>query len=185
MQHGRHPAIATARWPVNRFLVSILTGAIMPDRAWSGLLLLVTAAIAGGCGSPVDPNLAKRPAVAPAEGTVKYKGEPVAGATLVLSPTGGDQYGASAMTDESGNFVLSAFPPTPGVVPGSYQVSITKLSVSAQQDLGESHDAEVPPAETPKSLIPEKYSNPASSGLTADIPQEGKTDLQFELQDQP
>jgi hypothetical protein len=147
-------------------------------------LFVATAAISGGCGSPPDPHLANRPAVAAAEGIVMYNGAPVAGATIILSPVAGGEYGASAMTDENGKFALSAFPPDPGVVPGSYQVSITKLSIpAAQEDLGEGHDADAPVIDPPKSLIPEQYSDADRSGLTADIPESGKTDLQFDLKD--
>ena len=144
----------------------------------TGLLLLCLSV--WGCGGGTDPNLANRPAVVPAEGVVNFKGAPLEGATVIFSPTAGGANGASASTDADGKFVLSAFPPDTGAVPGSYQVAITKMSIADTAASPASHDAEGPVA-TPKPLIPERYSNPASSGLTAEIPASGKQDLKFDL----
>jgi len=153
--------------------------------ARNAILLLagvVALASVAGCGGGAD-DAAKRnrPKVVPAQGIVTYKGSPVTGATVVFSPTAGTN-AASALTDSSGRFSMSAFPPDPGAVPGQYKVSITKTEQAAAQPAG-GHDE--PPAEgaAPKSLIPEKYGSAETSGLVADIPEGGKTDLKFELTD--
>jgi hypothetical protein len=156
----------------------------MPAWRFAAISVLLLCAGWWGCGNHVDPHLADWPAVVPAEGVVKYNVQPLDGATVVFSPTAGGEHGGSALTGADGKFVISAFPPDPGAVPGSYKVSVTKMSIPATPEVtAESHDAEVPPTEAPKPLIPEQYADPARSGLTADIPQAGKQDLVFELKD--
>lgn len=154
----------------------------MRMRGIAGTLCL----LAVGCGTPPDSFLDERPAVVPAAGVLLYNGEPLDGATVVFNPTGGGTHGAAALTDAEGRFVLSAFPPNPGAVPGSYQVAVTKMSISTGPALPEaSHDADLPQPDPPKPLIPEQYSDPTRSGLTAVVPQEGKEDLTIELQGEP
>lgn len=144
----------------------------------AGLLLLLIA----GCGGGSDKWTEKRPAVAPADGILLYQGKPVEGATVFLAPDppGEGKYGASAITDASGKFQLSAFPPDLGAVPGNYKVGVSKVQASAPAG-GADHDQprSAPP---PKSLIPEKYGKPETSGVTLEVPQAGKTDMKIELQ---
>lgn len=137
-----------------------------------------------GCGGRADPYLADRPAVVPAEGIVTYNGNPLDGATVVFSPVEGSEHGAAAITAADGTFELSTFPPDPGAVPGKYQIAVTKMSVSTPAVRPEeAHDADFP-TESPKALIPDRYSDPVRSGLTAEVPPEGSTELKIELNDQ-
>lgn len=150
-------------------------------RACSSGLLLLSAA---GCGSSGDEWTAKRPAVVPAQGVVTYQGKPVEGATVVLSPVaaGGPAYDAAAMTNSDGQFELSAFQPDPGAVPGKYKVAISKVEGPAASTKPLGHDEIAPNLGKTKYLVPQKYGNPETSGLTIEIPDEGKTDIKFELQ---
>ena len=138
----------------------------------AGALLLVV--VAGCGGRAVDPN---RPKVAPAEGVVTYKGSAVEGATVTFIPDGGTP-AAYGTTDSSGQFAASAFPPDEGAAPGRYKVTISKTETS--QAAGGGHDAETT---FTKNLLPAKYASPETSGLTAEIPEGGKTDIKFELTD--
>ncbi len=133
-----------------------------------------------GCGRGDDKFKAERPKVATARGVVTYKGSPVEGATIVFAPTEGST-AATGRTDSSGRFSMSAFPPDAGAVPGNYTVTISKTE-ELPQTAPASHDA---PADLPrpKSLIPEKYSVAESSELTATVPENGTSDLRFELTD--
>jgi hypothetical protein len=136
--------------------------------------------LAAGCGGGDTSN---RPPVAPAEGVVTVHGKPVEGATVVFIPTEGStygSYGAAAVTDDEGRFAAAAFPPDPGAVPGSYTVTISKTEAEVEPE-GRYEDVMYQRAPPAKSAIPSKYANPKESGLTADVPEEGKTDFQFDL----
>ncbi len=137
-----------------------------------------------GCGSrEVDKFIDKRPKTFPSSGSVKFNGQPVAGATVVFAPDPGatpSSVAASAMTDASGNFSLQAYPPLKGAVPGKYKVTISKTEPAPPAPKGpNAHDA--PPPPPPKSLIPENYADLGKSDLTADIPEGGRSDLHFDL----
>jgi hypothetical protein len=149
----------------------------------TSIVIVIGFAVVGqafGCGSGDDKFKAQRPEVATAKGVVTYKGRPVEGATIVFAPRGGAT-AATGRTDSSGRFSVSAFPPDAGAVPGNYTVTISKTE-ELPQTAPASHDA---PADVPRprSLIPEKYSVAESSGLTATVPEDGTSDLTFELTD--
>jgi hypothetical protein len=134
-----------------------------------------------GCGGS-DKFKAKRPKVVPADGMITYQGKALDGATIVLAPTGEGKTGASAMSDAEGKFQLTAFPPDMGAVPGDYKVGVTKQTVVIIPEPPPGmHAEDMPKPPKPKPLIPEKFANPANSGLTITIPAEGKTDLLIEL----
>ena len=142
------------------------------------LLIVITSV---GCGGS-DKFAKARPATVTAEGSVVYKGKPIAGATIVAAPDEGS-FAAAAVTDSSGKFKLSAFPPKAGAVPGQYSVTITAVEPAPVIELPEGvheDDIQRPPA---KHLIPQKYSDATKSGLRLDLPPEGRTDLDFDLAD--
>ncbi|HET6423332.1 MAG TPA: carboxypeptidase-like regulatory domain-containing protein [Planctomycetaceae bacterium] len=133
-----------------------------------------------GCSGGAAPK--NRQKTFPSSGSVKLNGKPVEGATVVFAPeaTGDAAVSASAMTDVNGAFSLQAYPPLKGAAPGKYKVSITKREVPPSPPDGpNAHD--VPQQPPPKWIVPEKFSDPAKSGLTADIPEGGRDDLHFEL----
>lgn len=149
--------------------------------------IILSLLLAGGtgCTGSSDKYKQDRPAVVPAEGVITYKGQPVEGATVVFIPTTGS-HAASAYTDSSGRFSMAAFPPDPGVVPGSYRVTVTKLNVSGGgggSPTGFVHDDGFRPPVPAGSLVPAKYSDANMSDLTAEVPEGGKTDFTFDLQD--
>lgn len=132
-----------------------------------------------GCsGGGEDEWTAKRPPVVPAEGTVTYKGEPVEGATVTFIEEGGTN-SAAGVTDSSGHFSANAFPPDEGAVAGKYKVTVRKTESAATPAAGSHEDSSAPP----RDLLPIKYTKPETSGLTAEIPADGKTDFEFKLTD--
>lgn len=135
--------------------------------------------LCGGCGRGQDPWAGKRPKVVAAEGIVKHSGDPLAGATIVFVPESPDGLAASAITDSAGRFQLMAFPPQRGAVPGQYKILLTKVEqVPIQKSAGSPAAAHSDPGTAPPNqMLPEKYGNPQSSGLSADIPPEGKRDF--------
>lgn len=149
---------------------------------------MVAMTILAGC-SGGDEWTRRQPATVTADGVVTLDGEPVDGASIIIAPQPPNQHAANALTDSNGRFSLAAFPNKPGAVPGIYKVRVAKtIEVDANPvkiDLGE--DAAHAAAEDPSanvtwmSVLPEKYSNPETSGITVEIPAEGAENLKIEL----
>jgi hypothetical protein len=115
---------------------------------WMALL----AAIAGCNPSGLD--------LAPVEGVVTYNGAPVSNAGVMFLPEQGAM--AIGVTDAEGEFTLTTAN-HPGALIGPHRVSISKDETTAiPQKRGF-------PLYKTKSYIPPKYSDPALSGLTADV----------------
>src|SRR5271165_434666 len=82
--------------------------------AWLGLILLTALAGCGGGGRQ------------PVTGKVVYKGEPVKGGTVVLSPlASGDSKPASGEVGDDGTFSLGTNAEKDGVMTGKYKVGYT------------------------------------------------------------
>lgn len=162
---------------------------------WAGCLALATLFLAG-CGG--DPHKAKRVATFAVKGVVNYQGKPVEGATVLFEKEDHSQ-SAVGVTDKNGNFALQTYEPGDGAPAGSYYVTIKKLEAktdnkaAAATDSGEykgveevvsvdTATGEAIPEAAPKNLIPEKYSNPVTSGFKETI-SAAKTDLKYDLVD--
>ncbi len=155
--------------------------------------LMTLALIAGlvtlsGCAGGGAEGEADRPARTPASGKVTYGGDPVEGATVVLSPTSQDGKPATGLTDASGMFTLRTFETDDGAIAGEYKVTVTKLKTSASSTVSEDDPNYDPEAaddsDEPEHLIPEKYSSAETTDLKATIPADGEvTDLNFDLVD--
>lgn len=157
----------------------------MTRSAVSFVVCLALAAVIG-CSGGSDKYKKSRPKTVKATGTVLYRNQPLADAIIVCFPTatGEKAVAASAYTDADGNFSLQAFPPDKGAVPGDYQVTIQKTEEAPATPAAsgpDAHDAPPPPA--PKPLIPAKYAKVETSGLMLKIPEDGVSDVKFELKD--
>ena len=162
-----------------------------------GVSLLVGSLIAWiGCGT------SNTSGTVPAAVTVTYRGQPVEGATVTFHPAGSEQRGSVARTDASGRADVWTFDPGDGVMPGSYNVTVTKVvgglspdtyaarwggvdqESMSPQELAE-YEAFMKKAESEplKHEVPEKYSRPATSDLTAEVSDGGDNQFTFELQD--
>lgn len=119
-----------------------------------------------------------------ATGSVNYKGQPVEGASVILSPEGGATPAATGKTDGSGQFTLSTSAGD-GVVPGKYKVMVSKTETTTEE-IPESDPryGSVTPKTTVKDHLPAKYKDPAKSGLTVEI-RDGEDNVlpPFELTD--
>lgn len=115
---------------------------------FSLFLLLPFAAV--GCSGPT---------FVPLEGVLTLDGEPVEGATVCLTPkdreVGRD---AAGTCDSSGRFVVSTGS-DPGCVVGEYSISVLKIEQTGDSIL----------TMRAKNVFPERYADPASSGLTVDV----------------
>jgi len=129
--------------------------------------------VIAGCGGPSGPDLVE------CSGTVTFKGDPLAGATVTFmvpnSPI------AMGVTGSDGKFVITTGG-RPGAPVGDAKVGVVKITAAQEAMQTASPDDMRKMAETamakgnksqtyemPKSEIPEKYTNPQSSGLTATI----------------
>lgn len=115
-----------------------------------------------GCGGGGGPVLA------PVEGTVNYQGKPLAQGEISFHPADGQRPAYGRV--ENGRVVGVATLEKAGVPVGPCNVAVKSVQ-------------EAPDMYTPsKSLIPERYADPAKSGLSATI-EKGKTNqVQFDLQ---
>ena len=120
------------------------------------------------------------------EGTVTYKGAPVAEAMLTFHPDGGGQgmRAAGAITDSSGKFKVTTLKSEDGITPGNYNVTIFKLEEygdlppKTKTEDGE----EIQPPRLKKNILPTKYEKKETSGLTAAI-SKSKEVVDFALSD--
>ncbi len=145
------------------------------------LLLGLVGALLAGCGGD-DGN--RRP-TAPVSVTVNYKGKPVSGA-VVQFVTVDDPLPSVGTTDTSGTCSLQTYEPEDGAVIGSNLVMITKTEMDTKNVRPPNPEdidlIGVVPPPILKSLIPKKYSLPATSGLKEEV-KKGTNTFTFELKD--
>ncbi len=149
-----------------------------------GVALLLLAGCTGG-------DTGTNPKTYPVAGTVTMGGTPVAGATVSFQLADGSR-SAVGITDEGGKYKLTTFAADDGAVPGDYKVSVLKLEGGtveaaasgqlASGEISESYDPNVKSAGGgPKHLLPEKFANTATSGLTAKVAEGGENKFDFDL----
>tara|TARA_R110002111_G_scaffold168038_2_gene234021 strand:- start:148208 stop:148708 length:501 start_codon:yes stop_codon:yes gene_type:complete len=154
------------------------------------LLVATTALFLTGCGEG-EIGEQSHEKVYPVQGTVLYNGTPVAGATVSFQSTGtGQARGASGMTNDAGEFELTTFAPGDGAIAGSHKVSVLKSVVEGADtsyfDVNSPNYGKTPPpgaAGKTKYLVPEKYSQFDTSGLTVNVNDSGDNAIQLELKD--
>lgn len=151
----------------------------------AGMLLLA------GCGGDEGGDL---PATVDASGVVLLDGKAVQGASVVFIPVDPGQYPAFSSTDRNGNFDLKAFEAKGGAVPGKYQVQVSKTVEITEDgtpklvDLGPdaAHAEQDPnPKASWENMLPPKYASAATSQITVDIPETGRSDIKIELVSKP
>jgi hypothetical protein len=143
------------------------------------LAIVVSALGTVGCSTRGNSN---RPKVVHAGGVVRFNGQPLADALVTfVNPTA--NVSAHARTDANGRFTLTTFEQGDGAVPGQQQVSVIKAQAIGHVDPNVDRTTTVEKSNPQQWnwLIPEKYSNTTTSGLTAEIGDGGNKDLVVEL----
>lgn len=129
-----------------------------------GRLLSYCLAAAVGCGGDEKPNLL------PVHGTVMLNGQPLAtGQVVTMLETG---RGAAGQIQPDGTFELTTYEKGDGALPGTHKAAVTAYENSDMTD---------PEADLGKSLVPERYGNPETSGLTIDVTADGENAPVLEL----
>ncbi|MEQ9406171.1 MAG: hypothetical protein RIK87_00535 [Fuerstiella sp.] len=152
--------------------------------------ILITALIAtgiAGCGSgaaPPEPTY-------PVSGVVTFKGQPVVGADITFF-NAEKKRSAFGRSNNNGEYKLTTFSSNDGAVDGKSAVIIMKYAPPpadiVQPDV-DSEDYQPPgigqdtmPAK-PKSDIPERYADQATSGLIAVVSAETENVINFDLEE--
>ena len=138
-------------------------------------ILVTVGIVLTGCSS------SSRPRTYPVTGTVTSQGKPLAGAAITFVPTGNEGEAASAITDSEGKYALTTWRAGDGARPGEYRVKVSKqeqttvdpskmvknLSIEEEQKIYVESKKPAPPR---KSLIPSKYQDDQTSGITHTVP---------------
>jgi hypothetical protein len=134
------------------------------------LLLAALVSVLGTVGC--SKNRGDRPVVVPVSGVVLYNGKPLAGAHVTFTNPDAKR-SAYGKTDADGHFTLTTFPDEPGdgAVPGK---RIDRTATTGK----------VPDVQR-RWVIPEHYGNVTTSGLTAEVKEDGKNEIKLELKGSP
>lgn len=144
------------------------------------LILLLSIFLLTGC------NSRKIEGLVPAEGTVVFNGDPLAGATVSFTPknfSAGDRIG-TAMTNENGFFVLKTLGES-GVLPNEYRVIVVKNELAPEKETTKKPQGK-PPINRfligkVASVIPVRYSDPELSGIICAIEKNGDRNILISL----
>ncbi|QDT99554.1 hypothetical protein [Gimesia aquarii] len=131
-----------------------------------------------GCGGGPD-----RSSTAPVSGTVTLDGAPLASGTITFETTGSRP--ASGVIKDGEILNVMTYEPNDGAPVGTHQVSITATETAKSAVVanpGETTDFDPNYMGGGNSLILEKYNNPSTSGLTAEIQSGTANVLQFNLE---
>ncbi len=152
---------------------------ILMEKAKVHPALLIVACLWGltlsGCGSEAGPPAGQ------VSGRVSLKGQPLSGGNITFHPV--DKSKGTIATGEiggDGSYTIQTVEPGDGARLGDYNVSI--ISRKPGPDLMANPQAarDSASASKPESLIPVKYEDPSTSGLTASI-KKGQNTIPFDL----
>lgn len=131
-----------------------------------------------GCGSGVE-----QPEVdlVPVSGTVTMDNKPLSNASVRFIPIEGlASLSCTGVTDTNGKFTLRTRNADEGCPTGKFKVVISKFARQDGTPLPDDLDGATAAA-AGMEHIPPKYSNSEKSELTAEVPEGGKEDFQFDL----
>ena len=157
-----------------------------PARLFKRLMAVGVIALAGCSG---------RGSFATVSGTVTQGGTPVEGAQVAFHSTveveGKKQPSYAAATDSSGKYVIATVGKDPGIPPGLYKVTVTKIEGKGIQpqegiDAGQldamASDIGVGAAKGgPVNLLPKEYSSPATTKLSKTLEAGKNENVNFDL----
>jgi len=151
-----------------------MSGLIVNRRITRGVGVCLLLAVVG-CGT-------KGPVPVPVSGTVTLDGKPIAKGAVMFVPQFSGQP-AHGLTDEEGRFSLGTIKKGDGAMEGRYQVTVILNEV--QGFIADPKNKDVSGGIAAgglktKWIIPQKYSDTKTSGLTAEV-KRGMEPLRFDL----
>lgn len=118
----------------------------------------------------------------PVSGVLTYQGKPLEFYQVVLMPVDGTRV-AVGVTDAQGKFKLGTNDGGDGAPPGDAKIAVSFVGPPSSVEPGTEQVIDDPSKlPKPKIKIPAKYADPATSGLTQNVPAGGLTDLKLDLQ---
>lgn len=142
-------------------------------RHWFVSAALIGIATLWGCAK----SASDKPKTAQAAGVVLKGGKPLAKVQVAFIPANGPM--AMGTTDDKGQFTLMTSTPGDGALIGEHKVSLGYVTEAPVSNSPE----EIAAAAKVASPVPARYGNPDTSGITATVPPDGKTDFKFEITD--
>jgi hypothetical protein len=130
-------------------------------------LMLATVVVLAGCSAGDQFPTEK------VSGKITYKNQPVTTGTVVFVPNG-DMPSATGEIKPDGTYELTTYEENDGAVIGTHQIMVTAVEDMANK-LPEERSG------TPRSLVPQKYSNYSTSGLTAEVKEGEPNTVNLEL----
>src|SRR5882757_10120812 len=137
-------------------------------------ILVIVGIVLTGCSN------SSRPRTYPVTGTVTSQGKPVAGAAITFVPTSNEGEATSAITDSEGKYALTTWQAGDGARPGEYRVKVSKQEETAVDpskmvrnvplEEDQKYVENKKPRPPAKSLVPSKYQDESSSGLSHTVP---------------
>jgi hypothetical protein len=147
-------------------------------------ILLGLLALALGCGPGVPEGQRE---TAPVEVTVTRKGQPVADAMVTFVSETEPMVPSNGKTNAEGKATMMTYSSGDGSVLGKHKVMIVKMDEVQTKEMpgpdDPAYDPNAPLAPAPKSLLPKKYANVMTSGLTADVQKGQPNAITFDLKD--
>jgi hypothetical protein len=111
-------------------------------------------------------SCSRGPKLVPVRGTVLFQDKPAEGATVVFVPVGNETAPKpSGKVGADGTFTLATYSLGEGALPGDYDVVVTWYPPNARE------------LENPRSKLPARYADPATSKLKATV-KTGPTELE-------
>lgn len=125
-------------------------------------LLTLCLVLAAGCGGPT------RPTTVPVRGIVTLDGAPIADAAVMFMPSSGGRP-AMGTTDAAGKFTLMTFTEGDGALVGDHKVTVTLRKIVGVTSEDGLSGTVAPGGAQDEWVVPERYSTPETSGLTAKV----------------
>ena len=128
-----------------------------------------------------------RPQTAPVTGKVTFRGNPLPEGTITFYPEIGRS--ATGRIGPDGTYVLTTFDEGDGALVGKHTVTIEAVRFAQRQQpksleeeiaMARSGKKEDPAAAKPQRLVPQKYAEKSTSGLSAEV-SSGKNSIDFDL----
>lgn len=121
-------------------------------------LAMVLPALVIGCGGSGGPEMAT------VTGKVTYQGKPLTKGTISFISTDPSRSNANSVIGPDGSYSLQTTNPGDGAVVGDYKVIVSDVDPNSLNTAAPGE-----PVKKQERLIPEKYENPDSSGLTRKV----------------